>query len=200
MAYIERDEDRHAAVVGEPMAWVEDVELVVPAEDVALVGFHEAYHPVAQPLEVAGDVVDNHNPRSDVAVTSDLRATTAPHVVLPTRDRESAPTSAIDIAVRAGQKVYAPVSGEVATVLHYHLYGEHADTRVEIIPDGRPDLRLVMLHVDGVEVVEGDRLVAGETVVARSANGFPFESQIDRFARATTGSAHPHVHVELKRA
>ncbi|MEX2504259.1 MAG: hypothetical protein WD378_05375, partial [Egicoccus sp.] len=93
--------------------------------------------------------------------------------------------------------VRAPVDGEVVDVRDYYLYGKHRDQRVEIVPAANPDLRLVMIHVDGVAVETGDVLVAGETVVAAQARRFGFSSHIDRY---TEPDRHGHVHLEVKPA
>lgn len=88
----------------------------------------------------------------------------------------------------------------MTAVLPYTLYGQHADVRVEIEPAGRPDLRVVMIHVSDVQVEVGDMLTGGESVVAGSATPFPFESQIDRFTEEVGGRALPHVHLEVRPA
>jgi hypothetical protein len=85
------------------------------------------------------------------------------------------------------------VDGVVTEVRPYLLYGQHPDTRVEIRPDDAPHLRVVLIHVDGVQVAAGDRLTAGETVLAGSANRFPFSSHVDRYLER----GWPHVHLEV---
>ena len=67
-----------------------------------------------------------------------------------------------------------------------------SDVLVEIVPEGRPDLAVRMMHIEGVRVQEGDKVEAGRTVVAAHSRLLPFPSQIDRFA-----GSHPHVHLEV---
>lgn len=166
-----------------------------PAADVPLVGFHEAaavgaaaVEPIAEPDEQHGRAPVPHGGEDDDLDT----------LVLPTRDRASAPSTAIDVAVPAGEVVHAPITGTVTAVDPYLLYGQHPDTRIVIQPEGRPDVELVVLHVTGHDVAVGDRVEAGVTPIAASSTPFPFESQIDRFTEAEIGRATPHVHLELR--
>lgn len=183
------------------MAEAAGVPLVIPAAETALVGFHESLNPGAvtlaptTPLEA--DLGAGAVPEADRPVDP-VRAEEAPTaMVLPTRNRPATATSAIDIAVPEGEPVHAPLSGEVVAVSPYFLYGQHPDVRIDVVPEGRPDLRVIVIHVADVAVSVGDRLVAGETVLAATAATFPFESQIDRFTEATHGRATPHVHIEV---
>ncbi|MEZ5342180.1 MAG: hypothetical protein R2706_12250 [Acidimicrobiales bacterium] len=51
-----------------------------------------------------------------------------------------------------------------------------------------------VLHIDGVQVVKGDRAVAGITVLAPRARVLPFGSQVDDL---TATPSWPHVHIEV---
>ncbi|MDQ3932873.1 MAG: M23 family metallopeptidase, partial [Actinomycetota bacterium] len=57
------------------------------------------------------------------------------------------------------------------------------------------DLRVVMIHLRDVRAFAGQRVEAGQTIIAGSANRFPFASQIDRYLGDVPG---PHVHIEVK--
>lgn len=183
-----------AEPVGAPFATFEDVTLRLPAESVLLVGYHEASFPDAVALEPIGDALANDNR------TKFLPANETPdgpeYVVLSSRGRPQPATSAVDIVLEDRTEVLAPVTGEIVKVEPYLLYGEHEDTRVELVPDARPDLTLVMIHVEGVHVAAGDHVEAGVTPIADGPNRFPFGSQIDRFFDPDRW---PHVHIELKR-
>lgn len=182
-----------------PIARVAGLELVVPSMETALVGFHEAAGPGTQTLESMAPLEEQHTAR-DVPVAADaVEEQVAPVITLPTRSRAAPATSAIDIAIPEGADVLAPVSGTVVMASPYSLYGQHADYRVEIEPDGHPGMRVILIHMDGLAVEAGDRLVAGETVIADTAKQFPFASQIDRFTAEREGRPMPHVHVEVKR-
>lgn len=196
----ERAAEAEALAAPAPMAEVDGVPLVVPAaaEETAVVGFHEANGGGTQPLvpSVPLDAVHNGGVETSEGDPHPEQPTT---LVLPSRARGSHAASAVDVAVPEGIEVTAPVTGEVVAVSPYSLYGKYADTRIEIVPDGRPDLRIIILHVTGPLVSVGDAVIAGETPIAGSSTAFPFASQIDRFTAEAFGEPTPHVHIEVKR-
>lgn len=182
-----------------PIARAGGLEIVAPSTDTVLVGFHEAAGPGTETLESLAPLAVDLNAK-DTAVASDASPhQVAPVMELPTRDRGQAAASAVDIAVPAWSDIVAPVSGKVVAADPYVLYGEFPDNRVEIEPAGHPGLRVVMIHIGEVQVRPGDQVVAGETLVARTAKQFPFTSQIDRFSAEVSGTARPHVHMEVRR-
>lgn len=198
-------QSRDVSAAPDPDAWRtnvvarhENVEFVQMSDTTVLVGFHEAAMPGAKALAPAARL-DADQGRSDVpasAVDDDLHT-----MILPTRARATGAASAMDVVIPARETVFAPVTGTVTEVDHYKLYGTHPDNRLVIVPDARPDLRVVILHVEGVKVSPGDEVTAGQTKIAVGANPFTFESQIDRFAAPLMprkGDATPHVHVELR--
>lgn len=176
----------------------EGVEFVQMSDKTVLVGFHEAAMPGAKPLEAASRPDENHG-RGDVSFSKaddPLRT-----MILPTRARTTNAASAMDVVIPAREAVFAPVTGTVTEVDHYKLYGTHPDNRMVIVPDARPDLRVIILHIEGLKVSPGDKVTAGQTKIAVGANPFTFESQIDRFAQPLMkkkGQATPHVHIELR--
>ena len=178
-----------------PLARIGDLELLIPSPRTTLVGFHESFNAAAVELTPATTPTHDHGSKPLPDVLDDASAQAG--IVLPSRGRAGAATSAVDIAVPAGEPVVAPLSGEVVAVSPYFLYGKHPDVRIDIIPEGRPDLRVVFVHVSDVTVEPGDAIVAGETIIAGSATTLPFESQIDRFVREARGAATPHVHIEV---
>jgi hypothetical protein len=189
----ERERDRlEAEVATPPFATFGGLELHLPTETPVVVGFHEAATGEALAMAPVGEVESNDNttkfePPEDVEGSG--------YRVLSSRGRVHAATSAVDVVMRDEDPVLAPVSGTVTDVREYVLYGGHRDLRLEIAPEDAPDLRLVMIHVDDVEVEAGDEVWAGETVLAGTARPFPFGSQIDRF---TEPDRWPHVHIEIK--
>jgi hypothetical protein len=54
--------------------------------------------------------------------------------------------------------VLSPVNGVVTVVKTYDLYRKITDYHVEIQPDGYPDLRIAIIHIDDVRVGVGQRL------------------------------------------
>lgn len=186
---------RQPPVSGTPLLGrVAGLRLHQPAVAPIAVGFHEAATERALPMRPLGRLLDG-----DATTRTHTLGDTAagwPYVVLPSRGRNALPTTAVDVALRDGEPVLAPVSGEVIDVRSYLLEGRHPDRRIEIRPDAAPARRVVVIHVEGVQVAAGDRVDAGITPIARTARRFPFASQID----ARTAPDHwPHVHIEVQR-
>lgn len=166
-----------------------DVEIVTEGSRVELVGFHESSSAGALELDPAHPEVN-----ADAAGGDD------PVVVLPTRGRAGAPTSAVDLAMTPGETVPAPVSGEVIAVDDYRLYGSTSDVVIKIRSDADPSILVTVVHVVDPRVEAGDQVEAGTTPIAAEARQLPFESQIDRFTTEHRGAAAPHVHIELAQA
>lgn len=185
-----------AAVEAPPVfARFDDLPIHLPNEDVVLVGFHEASLDDALQMTPHGEIAMNEN---TTKFSAPAAAPDGPrYVVLSSRGRVHPATSAVDVVLRDDVPVRSVVSGTVTDVRPYALYGRYEDTRIEIQPTGRPDLRVVLIHVSEVAVRVGDAVTAGETVLAGSANRFPFASHIDRY---TEPDRWPHVHLEVKRA
>jgi hypothetical protein len=158
-----------------PFATFEGLTLVHPAARVERVGFHQSNHDGARPLEP-------------------LPSAAAP-VTLEDRERGTAPRSAADIVVEPGQEIRAVVTGKVKRAGRYVLYCRHTDHFLVVAPDSHPTWEVKMLHIAGLHVRAGDRVVAGETVVAPAATQLPFQSQVDELA--PVAPAWPHVHVEV---
>ena len=157
-----------------PFAVIESVVLHHPAALVERVGFHQAGHDGARQM----DPVD----------------TTVRPLTLDSRNRGTADRTAADIVVRPGIEVRAPVTGTVVRGGQYTLYCDHVDHYLVIDPDGRPGWEVKLLHFEGLQVAEGQRVEAGVTVVGTQARQLPFASQIDEL---TAQPAWPHVHVEV---
>jgi murein DD-endopeptidase MepM/ murein hydrolase activator NlpD len=166
--------ERHVmANAARPFARVRGVDLHLPDRTPELVGFHQASGAALAQAPVRG----------------------ARSMVLPSRGRGTHARSAADIAMRPGRSVLASVSGRVVEVKRYSLYGKYSDARIRIVPDANPGLLVTMLHVDTPTVRVGDRVIGGETTVARQVRKFPFWSQIDGYSGGPWG----HVHVEVRR-
>lgn len=168
------------------------VELRTPAQHLRIIGFHQSGSGSALPLEPRGAPFTNRNvPRYTAPPPGEGPA----YAILGHRRRATAPTTAVDLAVPHNHTLHSPVSGTVTEVRPYLLYGRYPDLVATVVPDGRPDLRVVLYHMNGILVAPGHRLVAGETPLARTAMPFPFRSQIDEFA-----GPGPHLHLEVRRA
>ena len=147
---------------------------MAPATTIERLGFHQSTHPGALAMTPPGEPI--------------VRTST-----MASRNRGTAATGAADIAVEPTTTITAPVSGRVARAGHYTLYCRYRDGYVVINPDGRPDLEVKLLHIQGVTVTAGQRVEVGEPLAAH-ATTFPFESQIDEL---TGEPSWPHVHIEV---
>ncbi|MDP9019506.1 MAG: M23 family metallopeptidase, partial [Actinomycetota bacterium] len=102
--------------------------------------------------------------------------------------------TAADVVVDPAAEIRSPVTGRVLRAGTYVLYCDYSDDYAVIEPDGRPGWEVKLLHIDGVLVGPGERVRAGETVLARRPTQLPFESQVDE---VTVPPAWPHVHIEV---
>jgi hypothetical protein len=176
-----------------PLARFEALTLHTPTTEPVLVGFHEAGTRDGLALEPVGPLIANDNATRGTAPPDDPAGT--PYRIMHSRGRPAGPTTAVDIVMQDGEPVLAPVDGTVTDVRSYYLGGRYEDLRVEIRPDSAPDLRVVLIHLDDLEVRVGDPVQRGSTVLAGTARRFPFASQIDYL---TEPERWPHVHLELK--
>ena len=197
-----RTDGTQAAPAPDADAWREnviarwdDVDIVQPSPHVKMVGFHEGG---TRSDEVSLGATPDRDLGAGPVESAD-RDDPLRSMVLPTRGRSTGPATAIDIAMTDGRKVHAPITGTVTAANPYTLYGEHPDTIITIQPDGHPEIFMEIMHVEGVQVEVGDRVVAGRTVIADSPNLLPFSSQIDRYV-TEGGRPLPHVHVEMQRS
>ena len=158
-----------------PFATVGGVTLLHPSSRVERVAFHQSAHDGAQQMTVQASAV-------------------AP-VTLEDRKRDTGPRGAADIVVDPNSEIRSPVTGKVKRAGRYVLYCDHSDDYLVIEPDAHSGWEVKILHIDGVMVRAGNRVVAGQTVVAPGATQLPFESQVDEVR--TADPAWPHVHIEV---
>ena len=150
------------------------IALRLPSRRVELVGFHQSNHEGAHELDPVADAVRS--------------------VTLETRERLTASRTAADVVSDPNLEIRAPVTGRVKRAGTYVLYCKYSDDYVVIEPDGHPGWEVKALHIDGVRVRPGDRVVAGQTVIAPRPTKLPFESDVDE----VTAEPHwPHVHIEV---
>ena len=169
------------------------LDVHLPTADPVVVGFHEAASSSARSLRPVGQLAgDENTTRTDLPPDA---SDGLPYLVLSSRGRVAGPTSAVDVVMRDDDPVLASVTGTVVDVRGYLLYGAHRDVRIEIVPDARPDLRVVVIHVSDATVSVGDTVVGGVTPLASSVRRFPFASQIDR---ETEPERFGHVHLEVQ--
>ena len=158
-----------------PFATVGPLTLTHPSSRVERVAFHQSNHDGARQLTAL--------PSAVVPLT------------LEDRERDTGGQGAVDIVVDPATEIRSPVTGRVKRAGTYVLYCKHSDDYVVIEPDDHPGWEVKILHIDGVQVRPGNRVVAGRTVLAPRPTQLPFESQVDEVR--TTDPAWPHVHIEV---
>lgn len=174
------------------VARVDGLELLLPAARVLSAGFHEAAGPNGLTMQPVGILTGNLTSKFEPGPDDESGAE---YHVMASRGREYSATSALDVLLEDDEPVLSPVSGVVADVRGMLVYGEYPDLRIELRPHEPEDLRVVVIHVDGVLVEPGDPVEAGVTVLADTARRFPFLSQIDN---ETYPELWPHVHLEVQ--
>jgi len=156
-------------------ATVGGVTLTHPSSRVERVAFHQSNHDGARQMTV-------------------LPSAVAP-VTLEDRERDTGARGAADIVVDPNTEIRSPVTGKVKRAGRYVLYCDHSDDYLVIEPEAHRGWEVKILHIDGVMVRAGNRVVAGQTVIAPRATQLPFESQVDEVR--TADPAWPHVHIEV---
>ena len=157
-----------------PFATISGLVLSHPAAQVEVVGFHESSHDGARQMDPSPQA--------------------ARPVELESRQRGTGSRTAADIVVSPDAEIRSPITGTVLRAGSYVLYCKHQDSYAVIDPDVRPGWEVKVLHVDGLQVQEGQRVEAGVTVIASRPTQLPFASQVDDH---TARPAWPHVHVEV---
>jgi hypothetical protein len=110
------------------------------------------------------------------------------------RERLTTSRTAADVVSDPQVEIRAPVTGRVKRAGSYVLYCKYSDDFVVIEPDDHPGWEVKLLHIDGEAVSAGQRVEAGETIIAPRPTKLPFESQVDELS---DGEAWPHVHIEV---
>lgn len=169
-------------------ARLDGLRLQVPYPEPTVVAFGEASRAEALSLIPFGRLVDSANERFEPVAD---RAGPDYHV-LPSKGRPRGATSAVDVAMPVEQAVRAPVSGRVVQIREYAMEGGVRDWRVVIEPARRPDLHVIVVHLQQPTVAVGEEVAAGQTPLA-AVRRLPFERTIDDYLEA--GQAHVHLEV-----
>lgn len=177
---------------GAVFAGIDGLALQLPYTRPLYVGFHEASRPEALALDPVGRLIANDNPTK--FSPGEDRSGPAYHV-LSSRGRARPATSAVDIVLPENSSVASPISGRIVEVRDYALYGRLRDWRIVVQPDARPDLHVVLIHLDAPRVRVGDRVIAGSTPLA-TVRLLPMASHVDY----VLNERYPHVHIEVKGA
>ena len=163
--------------------------------DLIAVGFHQAYNPKASAFVPTMKTLAMDQP----PVTGQLLASDSALKLFEqaSRYRGSPQHSAADCAVRPKARILSPVTGTVTLVKRYKLERRIDDVQLEIRPDGAPLLRLVMIHIKGVTVKAGDRVVGGVTPVA-TVRHLALDSSVNRYLPVSPAD-HTHIQVNDQR-
>ena len=115
------------------------------------------------------------------------------------RSGNDGPTmSAIDCGGPVGATVYAPVSGKVVLVKQYELYELYDDVQIHIQPEGRPDLDVVLIHLENPTVNIGDTVEAGVTPIAHIRDVYEYigdSMQLKQYTAEGDNGNHTHIAV-----
>ena len=105
--------------------------------------------------------------------------------------------TSIDVGAKAGTTVYAPVTGTVVKVTKYDLYGYVPDVKIQIQPEGHPELDVVVLHQSDPQVEPGDKVKGGATPISsvRDIAKDLTDVQLGFFTAADDPGNHSHVEV-----
>ncbi len=164
--------------------------LQLPAPEIVVACYHQATFDDAMTLHPLGHLERNANKW----MFDPPPGTPGPsYIVMSARGRGTPATSAVDLVFAPGTQLLSPVSGRVTKAKPYRLYGRYRDWRVEIAPEGHPELRVVIIHLEGVPVRRGDHVSATLSVIGLPRK-FGFRSQVDDYVPG----GDPHVHIEVK--
>ncbi len=173
------------------------VSVFLPVEifDVLGVGYHQAESvkafnliPLGEKIEVpSGEKIKLKGKKEIKGVT---------YFVMNSRGRGTSRTSAADIAVSPNAWIKSPVDGVVTKIKTYFLYGKYSDFHIEIEPSGHPELRVVLIHLDDMDVCEGAKVKAKETLLGKVRHfGDKFNSQIENYIPKKCD----HVHLQVNK-
>lgn len=166
----------------------------VDHSDLVGIGYHEAENRKARRLVPVGSYFADET-TAGVAEAYKGGASVV-SFVMTSRERGSDPKSSVDVAVRPNAVIKSPVDGVVSKVKEYYLYGRYFDYHVEIAPDGYPNLRVALIHIDKLSASKGMRVEAGKTKigVVRVLEGL--DTQINWYLP----KPYDHVHIQVNPA
>jgi hypothetical protein len=188
------------------------VHLPVKADQITIIAFHQAgSQPVPLHMKSLVAITKSsalHRPRpaavdtgpdegAEIAAAeeqSEPEIYSGPVLRLWRTGRVGEPDTAADCGTKPGTPVLAPVTGTVAAVHLYKLYGQYDDYEIHIVPTGWNRVDCVVLHVTDPTVSVGAQVIGGVTRLAsvRRLSQW-FASQLDEY----THDGGNHVHVQL---
>lgn len=198
---------RQAASPGETplFATYGDVKLRLPVnpDDLTEIGFHQASFSYALSMSTPlADADMSHARESRGTERADKQPRGVDAVLQGTVLRMwreggwGEPDTSADVGAAVGSTVVSPVDGTVIKVKPYKLYNKWDDYEIHIQPEGHPELDVVLIHIDGLEVEVGDKVLGGITplaVIRRLDDKEPM--QLRSYTPLGDGGNHVHVQV-----
>jgi hypothetical protein len=174
------------------VASVEGVELVLPvARDVTTA---IAYHPVEYqdtvPFAPAGERLGGGGLGEALADAFAGGGGVQYYLMDGTGTQSSPATSGLDVGAVPGSPVVSPVDGKVTAIKQYRVLGRYPDVEIDIQLAGDPSLLLVVTHITDPQVVLGDVVARGESVLG-AVRGFP--GSLDQALSRYTSDTGDHV-------
>jgi len=170
------------------------ISLPAKGGSVIAVGFHEAERKEAYAFNPAGNCF---NKEATSTVRGAVLESESPVMfIMESRGRGTDASTAADIAMIPNANVYSPVDGVIKKVKTYELYSKVTDYHIEIQPDGFPGLRVVLIHMDDIQIVEGQRVKRRETHIGKMRSLPQINSQILKYLPERAD----HVHMQVNPA
>lgn len=180
------------------------LRLPVSVDDLTEVGFHQASYDYALRLKTHLEAADTSKAKKNRSTQRDLdaqpRSADAKLVgekLVMWRSRPGKPDTAADVGADPGSAVVSPVTGTVVKVKEFELYGKYPDYEIHIQPLGRPDLDVVLIHIDNVTAKPGDKVAAGITQIATVRK---LAKSVGPQLRSYTKNGGHHAHIQVNDA
>lgn len=155
---------------------VDDIALHLPFAQTQDVIFLEADSAEALPMVPVGTMTRNANPEGYQAAED--FAGPAYSVAPPVSGVRPA-TGMAALLAAPGAPVLAPVQGVVSTVSEYTTEAGTADWKVTLQPVGRPDLQVVLRHIDVPLVIPGQEVTVGLTQIGTVRAGAVVDAEMN---------------------
>lgn len=165
--------------------------LPIAKNSVTAIGYHEAFNP--QSVQLAPRGIEKNTKKMSRQKFLELKTKYEELIYsLMWRGFRGGPiNSSVDVGAKAGTLTYAPISGRVAQIRKYKLYGRIPDNEVHILPEGYNDRHLVIIHINDLKVRAGDRVATGITPIGRVRQlSHFFKQQLSDYSKEAGDHAH----------
>lgn len=177
------------------------LRLPVSVDDLTEIGFHQASYDYAHRLKTHLPAADMSKAKKNRSTGRDVEAQARTgdaklvgEKLVMWRSRPGKPDTAVDVGADPGSVVFAPVTGTVVKVKKFKLYSKYADYEVHIQPTGRPELDVVLIHIDDVTAEPGDKVSAGVTQIATVRK---LAKSVGPQLRSYTKNGGHHTHIQV---